>query len=771
MNQANTVCLSVAPNFRCINLSQLQFEVLIIPPALELVFCISLIMMKWGSGRMHLLLAGEGIIYFILALTDMLSHVAPAARNSLSIFKAMDIFVGSVSFIPLLFYAVFLFWLSFREFIPNLPIRHQALPRYLLILFIPALVAINEVSSFVGITIRTLPLDMQDVLVIGFARTIWFSLSQFSLALYTANQLVYFLLCFYRLGKAFLDQRRIESTASDEYHFFNGIAWTTVGIKLGAIEAIVGFAEGGFAVPLSRRILRLLGRACLIIGCLKGLDACENFENLTNELRGPSRRSKHLSNLRDFVSNPRLSTFRRLSRLSISPAYGRNSPMELSPTDKENQRVTVHYAKGQAPFLQIRFSALDFPAPAILAEGTRRRSCSGILQTYNGLPSNSQFFQSPNGSKETLQGTSRGAPRAKSAMPAMQMGDMDLGDWDGRIFRGNTRPESGQTISDNLSVVRQLAMQFPSLPPRVTGRYRGSILGQGYEEDPYPVVGISRETSLKREAEDQSVEGATSLSTNGSIKRKPAPPLLPEAPFVNRREVRPVSTWGGITMRMAEDHGVPSPLTPTSPWTGTTAYSPRPGETPAPDETLSSPASRRFAPRNIINRASRALSDASVRSAEWFASSRSQLKSSTQLTPASIELYRSGGSTLGGGEGHLSVDPGDVPEDVRSDGTPASPSQDDWTYHAGNSGVQLEDSRSGRPRRPTIVTRVSVGRGPMRTTPTPTHVDFGRERERVLSSHGSVGYEEMDAPRIRPDRRSKLREEHIGPEESFFLAD
>ncbi|KAH7919393.1 hypothetical protein BV22DRAFT_1133859 [Leucogyrophana mollusca] len=718
---------------------------------------------------MDLLLAAEGIIYFILALIDLLSHVLPAARSSLSIFKTIDIFVGSTSFIPLLLYTTFLLWLSLREFIPNLPLRHQALPKYLLFAFIPAIIAINEVSSFVGTDIRSLPLNMQNVLVIGFTRSLWLSLSKFSLAIYTSDQVIYFLLAFYRLGKAFLDQRRIESTETDEHHFFNGIGWITVGVKLGAIETIVGFAQGSlFAVPLARRILRLLGRASLIIGVLKGLDTCENFENLTDELRGTSRRSRRISNFRDFVTNPRLSTFRRLSRMSISPA--RNGPAhEFTPTERKDQRVTVHYANGQAPFLQIRFSALDFPAPAILAEGTRRRSWSGILQSYNN-PSNPQLFSAPNISGETLQAsqnTLRRPPRAKSAMPSMQMGD--ISDWEGRPFRGATRPESGQTISDNLSVVRDLALQFPSLPPRVTGRYRGSILGQGYEEDPYPVVGISRETSLKKDDEDQSAEAGASLSISGSIKRKPAPPLLPETPFTSRREARPVSTWGGITTRLAEDHTTPSPLSPTSPWTGTTAYSPRPVVTPAPDDTLLGSATpRKFTPRNLINRASRALSDASVRSAEWFASTRSQLQAQTQLTPASIELYRSGAGPVV--QQRLSTDPSAFTEDVVSEGTPGSPVEDDWTYHAQGSGAQLGASR---PQRPKLITKVSVGRVPMRTTPTPTHVEFGQGRERVLSSSGSVGDTgDLEVARgARPERRSRLREEYIGPGESFFLTD
>ena len=99
---------------------------------------------------------------------------------------------------------------------------------------------------------------------------LWYSLSDFSLAVFTAAQLLFFLLAFFRMGKALANRRRIETSQTDEHHFLNGIIWMAVGIKIGAIETIIGFSPGLFAVPLARRILRLVGRSCLIIGVLKG---------------------------------------------------------------------------------------------------------------------------------------------------------------------------------------------------------------------------------------------------------------------------------------------------------------------------------------------------------------------------------------------------------------------------------------------------------------------------------------------------------------------
>lgn len=69
-----------------------------------------------------------------------------------------------------------------------------------------------------------------------------------------------------------MNQRRIDSTnrSDDEVHLVNGLGWIAGGIKLGAIESVIGFVDASFGLAMTRRILRLLGRACLIIGVVKG---------------------------------------------------------------------------------------------------------------------------------------------------------------------------------------------------------------------------------------------------------------------------------------------------------------------------------------------------------------------------------------------------------------------------------------------------------------------------------------------------------------------
>lgn len=112
-------------------------------------------------------------------------------------------------------------------------------------------------------------------LVVGFTNdTVRIFLDSVVLVLLVAFQATCFCVAFLRLIKAFINQRRIE-TSSDggseqEVHLFNGLGWMAGGIKLGALDAVIGFAGGGYGGAITRRILRFLSRACLVIGVVKG---------------------------------------------------------------------------------------------------------------------------------------------------------------------------------------------------------------------------------------------------------------------------------------------------------------------------------------------------------------------------------------------------------------------------------------------------------------------------------------------------------------------
>lgn len=159
--------------------------------------------------------------------------------------------------------------------------------------------------------------------------------SSVTLALLVAFQAFCFCFAFYRLIRAFLTQRNIETDSKDAAVLFKGIGWINGGIKLGAIETVVGFVFGGVQIAYARRGLRMLSRALLCIGVAKGcvvpsshkgvetnteflmkhsVDATEDFTEIQNELESNSSHKEfRRSRLRELISNPRLSTFRPLS--------------------------------------------------------------------------------------------------------------------------------------------------------------------------------------------------------------------------------------------------------------------------------------------------------------------------------------------------------------------------------------------------------------------------------------------------------------------------
>jgi hypothetical protein len=97
-------------------------------------------------------------------------------------------------------------------------------------------------------------------------------LRSISLALLFIYQAITFLMFFLRLASCILAQRGIEYRAAAEREgvLFRGIGWLTIGVKLSTIETAIGFASTSFGTILTRRILRMFGRACIIIGVVKG---------------------------------------------------------------------------------------------------------------------------------------------------------------------------------------------------------------------------------------------------------------------------------------------------------------------------------------------------------------------------------------------------------------------------------------------------------------------------------------------------------------------
>ncbi|KAH9885285.1 hypothetical protein C8Q73DRAFT_718283 [Cubamyces lactineus] len=308
------ICLSVAPILRCQSLTRLEAGILLLPPGLEILFACALLWAKRASAdKKHVFLASEIYVYFALAILDLLTHTLPSLGSSLDSFRSLDIVIGVGSFIPIFLYTFFLYLLTTTELIPSLPVRLQRVAKYTLLAFIPLIILLNELGSFIGITYRSfVAQDGTTLLGVGFTdATSEEFLSTVTLVLMTAFQALNFCIAFYRLVVALQHRRNIESSENEkamEAQFFRGLGWIVVGMKLGAIETVIGFAQGGFGIAFARRLIRFFAHACLVIGIIQGVDTVEDFQLYSP---GEAQRRRK-SMLRAMIQNPRFSTFRHV---------------------------------------------------------------------------------------------------------------------------------------------------------------------------------------------------------------------------------------------------------------------------------------------------------------------------------------------------------------------------------------------------------------------------------------------------------------------------
>ena len=63
--------------------------------------------------------------------------------------------IGALSFVPIAMYTVFLFLLTTKDVLPGFPQRLQVLTKYILLGFIPLIILMNELASFLGISYRS----------------------------------------------------------------------------------------------------------------------------------------------------------------------------------------------------------------------------------------------------------------------------------------------------------------------------------------------------------------------------------------------------------------------------------------------------------------------------------------------------------------------------------------------------------------------------------------------------------------------------------------
>ena len=115
------------------------------------------------------------------------------------------------------------------------------------------------------------------VLAIGFRgsgeQAVWQFFNSVTLAMLLTFQAVVFFLSFYHFIKPFVSRNSAKDTEGDlkpKPYLHKGIGWIALGVKLGAIETLLGFVDGHYNIIIARRVLRLVSRACMIIAVLTG---------------------------------------------------------------------------------------------------------------------------------------------------------------------------------------------------------------------------------------------------------------------------------------------------------------------------------------------------------------------------------------------------------------------------------------------------------------------------------------------------------------------
>ncbi|KIK61502.1 hypothetical protein GYMLUDRAFT_997362 [Collybiopsis luxurians FD-317 M1] len=413
----------------------------------------------------------EGWIYFALALLEFLSHILTAVRDDLEVFRIVDIVLGAFSSLPLLFYTFFLCIFSWTYLMDAIPQWLQRLGKFFMVVLIPVVVGLNAVSSFIGITHRSINSTVE----VGFSspndKTLWTFLTDFDIGFIVGYQILHFLFAFLRLAKAFLEQGRIESTEADEALLVRGTAWIVLGIKVGAIETAIAFVPQFFGTTLARRILRAVGRGSLVFGLLRGLDVAEDFQHIREEIQaGNKNRSFRGSRIRPLVSDRRLSALRQFSPevpsrgAVLSPILEGDTPLGTARTVMSpGQRVAVllDSSGASAPTLEMRFSALNMPSPADIVEGMGNRP---ELMSHS---QRSSYYANSTMTRQTI-GVSEAQPPSRSTGTAESPRQRNL---DVVTHASNVGAQAGVWNSENplaYSVVKDPTSQFTDLPPGVT---------------------------------------------------------------------------------------------------------------------------------------------------------------------------------------------------------------------------------------------------------------------------------------------------------------
>ncbi|KAG9011511.1 hypothetical protein FRB90_007206 [Tulasnella sp. 427] len=308
-----SICLSVASNLRCSNLSLSQAQALLILPAVDLVFCAGIFKLNWGNVKGHQwAIIVEAIVYFCLTLFDYLERAKARTGLEVATFATYDKAIGVLTMFPLFFYCAALLLLARTDVLRLTTSRpYNRLIQFSLVAVTPLILLFNELAGLLGITYQILG----GRIYLGFAderaATTSSVLTGITLFFSAYFQFIIGVACIF-----YIFQARGRGHGGG---VIPGFMCCGSGLLLGTLETLLGFGHEGFPLILTRKIFRTAARALLISGMLLGTSVDEGFAlypysySTKRAMTEQQRRSGNAGGLRALISNPRASTFAQLS--------------------------------------------------------------------------------------------------------------------------------------------------------------------------------------------------------------------------------------------------------------------------------------------------------------------------------------------------------------------------------------------------------------------------------------------------------------------------
>lgn len=217
-----------------------------------------------------------------------------------------------------------------------------------------------------------------------------------------------------------------------------------------------------------------------------------------------------------------------------SPTRPRLSPLTIS---RYGERVTIYQGVNRPPTLVMRMSD-TFPSPQTLLAST---SINTGKSPFFANPSKPSGPKSTGPLSSTYTGTvvdSKLGTSSPDPSSGMKLRDStaiwhthykqqtSFGSGDVPIITSTMRPRervfsASSLASDSGEIVRSLSNRFSGLPPRITGKYRGSMVLGAVADDSE----ASEELLARQKSGSTTNSGTSRVSRGGSARRKPPPAL------------------------------------------------------------------------------------------------------------------------------------------------------------------------------------------------------------------------------------------------------